>query len=147
MKLITAVVVIVLTLSGCDRQKPGETSLDQLISPWAVDRIEIYKMRSRTEVPTVVSAKMLERDFVCKLEIRDTRVGFSLPAKILYDTYFSVGDKEPDARIGAVLYNKRNERLAAVFFDKSGRNAILNERKVQIRGPLFSWLSNLVSCP
>lgn len=145
-KLLFPMLAIVLLLASCSHRFEGETSLDQAINPFGIDRVEVLSMRSKTEVPTRVSGAMLEQNYACKLELRGARVGSAIPAEVLYQSYYRVDSSEPDVRMGAIFYNSRNERIATLFFDDSKKAATLNGKPAKVRGYVLDWLDGLMSC-
>jgi hypothetical protein len=152
--LISSLIVQLAFLStarGGDVQQPSsaQSILETLateLHDQKVSRVEILEIPPRVLTRTSITPELLETTFHYKLVIREVR-GSAYQSK-LHDALAAtevveVGERTmPDLRWGIVFYGENEDRLAAAYFDKSGRRGAINNTPVSARGGLFDWLNS-----
>ena len=77
---------------------------------------------------TALTPEMLERQYKYKVEIREFTASVQreqlVPA--LREVSFSATSRSYDLRTAVLLYDKSGKRMLSLYFDRSGRNAVVN---------------------
>jgi len=111
-----------------------------------IGKVEIIVIPARLLTRTRITPEMMEKQYVYKLTIKDIRSA-SCRNKF-YETFASLSaqksSRTPDIRLGVIFYNINNERLDAIYFDKSGNNGVVGNDVVILKGNFFKWLTNAV---
>jgi hypothetical protein len=101
--------------------------------PEAVERVEILYYPERILTRTALTPEMLERQYKYKVEIREFTASLQreqlVPA--LREASFSPSaGLSYDLRTAVLLFDKSGKRLLSIYFDRSGRNGVVNNESV-----------------
>src|SRR4029077_1911094 len=119
-------------------------ALSLAVSQGEVGRVEILHLPSNIETRAAITPQALEDIYETKLVIRNVaesalRVRMS---EALRKTTIQPRDYIPDLRWGVIFYSRQDARIAAVYFDKSGRVGAVNDAAASFQGAFFDWLQS-----
>lgn len=148
--------VVVFTGSGWASIAAGDTSpqsktdvLVAMLEHREIRRIEILQLSPNTLTRTRITPDMLETGFDYKFVIHDIRGGAYREGLLAAARSVTVSAQTqmPDLRWGMVFYGEMNDRLGAVFFDRSGARGAVDTTPVRFQGEPFDWLDeNFSKC-
>jgi len=89
---------------------------------------------------------MLERQYKYKVEIREFTASVQreqlVPA--LREVSFSATSRSYDLRTAVLLYDKSGKRMLSLYFDRSGRNGVVNRDSVSTNDAVYRWARSMM---
>jgi hypothetical protein len=114
----------------------------------AIERIEILHIREEDEFPHNVSSSVVELNWQYILAIRrpeSSKTADGLIRAIKGETA-ELTSKVTDLRWGCLFYDKKENRIISIYFDKTGRKGVINGACVSFKSnKLLKWAKTLKS--
>lgn len=146
-----SVLLLVASIAGCAEggkakgTSPAQSQVDTLVAILERDeigKVEIFNIPASVKTFAAITPEELEKNYHCKLTIRDIRFGANRPKLIEAVKSVSVWPRSNmgDIRWGIVFYGINEARVAGLYFDKWGNRGAVDSTPVSFNGGLFRWL-------
>ncbi len=138
----------ILLASGTSTSQPRNVKAASAygISPEAVERVELLYFPERILVRAALTPEMLERQYKYKLEIRDFSASLQRPQLItaLRGATVSPSARSYDLRTAVLLYDNNGKRMLSLYFDRSGKNGVVNRESVSTDDAVYRWAKSMM---
>jgi hypothetical protein len=139
-------IAVLVTCGIASSQGRNEKSSNYGIIPEAVERVEILYYPERILTRTALTPEMLERQYKYKVEIREFAASVQreqlVPA--LREASFSPAGRSYDLRTAILLYDKNDGRILSLYFDRSGKNGVVNRESVSTNDAVYRWARSMM---
>jgi hypothetical protein len=147
---VLAVLSVLLVHATTAEDNPAQRRLDSIalaITKGTVGTIVILQMPANIETRASVSPDNLEKWFYNKLTIRNiTESAYRDKVISAFKSLSAVPQQNHgDIRWGVIFYSRDEQRIGAVFFDRSGKNGNVDHLPVSFHGDFFAWLDRTFS--
>jgi hypothetical protein len=140
-------VVLFLTCSTTRSQPSSEASSKYGIIPEAVERVEILYFPERILTRIGFTPEMLEGKYEFKVEIRDFPASLQreqLVPMLREASFLPSPRRSYDLRTAVILFDKSGNRMLSLYFDRSGRNGVVNRESVSTNDVVYRWAKSMM---
>jgi hypothetical protein len=137
---------VIATGSACAGRPPDGKSLSTYgVVPERVARVEILYFPEDILTRAALTPEKLESSYYYKVEIkevassRDTRL-----TRALREAFVAPSDRPGDLRTAILLYDNTGKRMASLYFDKGGRNGVVNHDFVSSNDGVYQWAKSMI---
>lgn len=133
------------------QNSPSQAVVDKLaegVEAGGVGRVEVFCMPQRLLTRVRITPTMLEHQAFCTVVITDVRLSAARNdlAKQLRRVIVRPDTHAVDLRLGVVFSDIDGRRLGAIYFERSGKRAIVDTTTVSTTRHLFRWASSMCRC-
>lgn len=144
----SALIIAVMAWSGTGTSHaPNGKSLSEYgIVPEAIERVEILYFPERILTRASLTPQMLERQYQYKIEIRDFTASTQRQqfVTVLREASISPSGGSYDLRTAVLLYEKTGKRLSSLYFDRTGKNGVVNDESISINNGIYLWTKSMM---
>ena len=151
-KIIASAFLLLAVLNACGQadvatvKSQAQAQVDTLTAKLLrheVGKVEILQIPPDVLTYVAVTPETLEKQFHYKLVIRNITSGAYRDEFIKAMKSITVQEESemPDLRWGIIFYDRNDNRLGAIYFDKWGKRGAVWNIPVFIKGDLFRWLN------
>jgi hypothetical protein len=152
MKIIGLLVALILLANlfacvsvGGQPSSEGTSGAIQLLRSNKVQRLEIIYYPEKIQTRVRLTPEMLEKQHRYKLIVNDadsSAVGREIVAAIEAEN-FTPSKQQADFRWGCSFYNNRDERIVSLYFDASGKAAVVDPAPMTSNGHTVKCLQKV----
>jgi hypothetical protein len=126
--------------------KPNLAGMERAVLQGQITRCEVFYLPSSIETFSALNPGDVERSFLYKLDINflasHSKLMTSLCQAIKETTGSLPVPYHGDFRQGFELFDKRGKRVYSVFLDDTGKIAVVNGKRMNLQGGIYSWFNS-----
>jgi hypothetical protein len=145
--LFSVVAITMLVASGGTSQVRGAKSFTAYgVSPEAIDRVEILYYPEHILTRIALTPEMLEQQYQYKVEVREFVASTQRQQLVLALREISLtpSSRSFDLRTAILLYDKSGKRVMSLYFDRGGKNGVVNRETVSTSDGVYRWAKSLM---
>jgi hypothetical protein len=139
-------IVLVVTCGGTSQALTGKSLSAYGIDPASVARVEILYYPEQILTRFGFTPEMLEKLYRYKVEVKEFTEATSRQRLVtaLRETSMSPTGSSHDLRTAVLLYDNNGKRLLSLYFDRTGRNGMVNSESVSIDDGVYRWAKSMM---
>jgi hypothetical protein len=137
---------VIATGSACSgRPHDGKSLSTYGIVPERVARVEILYFPEDILTRAALTPARLESSYYYKVEIKEVAASRNAQlTRALREASVAPSDRPGDLRTAVLLYDNTGKRMASLYFDKGGRNGVLNHEVVSSNDAVYRWAKSII---
>jgi hypothetical protein len=110
-----------------------------------VARVEILYFPENILTRAALTPARLESSYYYKVEIKEVAASRNTQLiRALREASVAPSDRPGDLRTAVLIYDKTGKRMASLYFDRGGREGVLNHEVVSSNDAVYRWAKSMI---